>query len=330
MIALLSKTDYAKVIIAFPFIAVLLWLPAIFLQVEIPILDVPDAPLFNFLIDFLQSKHTSLPALVVALVLTVINTLLLVIINLRYSICSTKSALQGVFFLLFSSSLLALQQFHSAIIGVFFFIISMIKILDFDRKGGAISNSFEAAFYLSFGSLFYFNTLVFTPIVWIGLALMRNFFWREWFVVFFGTITPYLLFFSFYYGFTGEISTVWNQTVECVLYKAGWNFEMLNMVQKIMIGGWILLLIQALLFSWKQKLKIKQRNSFNLLIASLFIGIFVYIFLGSTSFEVLVFIAFPMSYIVSNFLINSKRVIVKEIIFFLLFGLVIAGLVVSF
>lgn len=326
MVQLLSRADYAKLIIALPFVTFLLWLPA-FLNIQSTLQEIPQGILFYLFDNWLNiEQHTNF-WLIIAVVFVVANALLLFLVNFHFSVFFSKSAFNALIYVIICSSFAINQQFSAVLPAALFFNLSVIKILEMHKKASAISTAFEASFYIAIGSFFYFNTIYFTLLVWIGLIIYRPFFWREWVVVLLGSIAPYLTFFVFYYGITGDASLVIQKTIDTAAINSNWNFSSLDIVQIIffIFLGFIALLSVG--FSVEQALKIKQRKAINLLIFTLLCSIGVYVAIPASSFEMLYFIAFPLSFLMANYLVNVKSVFVAETVFLAFTGLAVAGFV---
>lgn len=145
-------------------------------------------------------------SLVIAFLLILIQGFYLNYIINKYDLRDSRErtnflpALFCIFFLsLFPAFRTLLPQHFSGI----FLLLMIERVFDSYRKDSAFSHCFDAGFFASLASLFYFPSAVFFLLVWTGFVLLRAFNWREWVISFIGFAVPWLMVMAYYFWFDG-------------------------------------------------------------------------------------------------------------------------------
>ncbi|WP_430811850.1 MULTISPECIES: hypothetical protein [unclassified Carboxylicivirga] len=154
-------------------------------------------PLWGLLINTLKSKHllTSLISMLIALLMMFgVNR----IVN-RHNLFNGQTNLPGFVYLLLVSAYLMAQKLHP----VWFF--TPLLMLGIERLFAASGQRkpmkwcFEAALWLSTGSLFYAKGIYFIAFLWTVMFIMRLMTMRTFLASLLGLILPYLFAFAYYF-----------------------------------------------------------------------------------------------------------------------------------
>ena len=190
-------------------------------------------------------------------------------------------------------------------------------------KPGTAYSFFDAGILISTGSLFYANLIWFGVLLIIGIILLRTVNLKGIAISILGLLTPYLIAFGLYYVIGKDLTALLSLIVNNLLDKtAGYQFSVLTIVTLVSAGIFILLSI-AFLFKLINTKKIKSRKTFSLLFWVFLISIGIYIVLPSVSVEIVWLISIPLSYFLAHYFVFVKKKLVPEILFAVLFVLIL-------
>jgi hypothetical protein len=190
------------------------------------------------------------------------------------------------------------------------------------RIPGTAYNFFDAGILIGIGSLFYANLVWLAVIIIIGIGLLRTLNLKEIGISVIGLITPYFMTFGVYYISGRDL----NDLVAIIKYNlfdkpTSYVFTGLTSATIIFTALVTLLSIFYLVMSMNSK-KIKSRKTFYLLLWIFFISIGEYLVLRTVSVEIVWIIAIPVSYFLSHYFVFSRKKLVPEILFGVLFILI--------
>ncbi len=253
-------------------------------------------------------------------ILLLIQVFILNQLNKKYLIVNVRTYLPAFFFIIITSSFIELQRINPAVFASFFLIMAIDKVFDSYRIKGLAYHYFEAAFFISLGSLFYLPAAFFIIFLWFAAAQLRPFHWREWLFPILGLITPYILLTGYYYVFKQELfyfidylTTNFNYHVEATNY--------FTLPYMIFYGFILFITFIAIMhiFSSLFKKKIQARKSFTLFTWLLIISLAIFFFDASASFEMIYLIAVPMSFLLSDYFAHLRSRAWGDVIFILIF-----------
>ena len=318
--ALKSNSTYSFLLV--PLIAMALWVKSFMQPLLYPFYPGEDTMLLYQPINAMLGK-SPVAGHIVALVLTIILSFLVLRIKLQYAFIRERTVLPSFLFILITSGMHELHGIHPVYFAALFFILAVDRIFDSYEKEIIHSNAFESGILLSIGSLFYFNLVFFFPFLWIGFVIMKpKVNWREFILTTLGFVFPWLGA-GAYYGATGQISEL--QTTIQSNFQSHNFFLKDNLPMQIYMGYLALLILMAsvLILSQYDGKKISTRKYFKAFFWIFLISVILMFASPSASQEIIMLMAIPLSYLVSNFLIFIKRPIFGEIYLFVL----IAGVI---
>ncbi|HEY5469519.1 MAG TPA: DUF6427 family protein [Bacteroidales bacterium] len=278
-------------------------------------------PLYGLLIKYTASSHYF--GVIISLSMVSLMVFLLINFNARDLFINERTFLPAVVYILFSGLFPEYQGLNPALPASLFLIIAFRRIMDGYRKQGTAYNFFDAGILISMGSLFYANLIWFGLLVIIGIALLRTFNIKEIAISILGLITPYAIVFGVYYIMGKNLEALLNLIENNLFIRPeGYEIPRLTLVVLIIIGAITFAGIINLISLMNTK-KIRSRKTFFLLIWGFFISVGVYIILPSSSVEMLWIISIPASYFLAHYFIFMRKKIVGEILFSVLFILVL-------
>jgi hypothetical protein len=266
---------------------------------------ISDMPFYGYISKLFDETTVLLPA-IVALIWLVFQSFLLIRLNVRHILMQERSFLPGFFFLVISSVYMPALQLSSAMMGVFFILLLLDLLLGVDRQSEDSMVFFNAGLLLGVSSMFYAPALYYIAFVWIVAAILRAFFWRDYLLPLLGAATPFALYAGIAYLAGNDPSAIFIRLKEAL----GGNAPSVQVEWKLLILLGFLVIILSIssiyMLGVYQFRKVYIRNYY-LVLFWLFLvsaGIF---FLTGMEKGLLLFLAVPMSFLFSNYFINSRK-----------------------
>lgn len=132
-------------------------------------------------------------------IITLISAVILMIIIFKHDVLRERDYLAAFIFILLNLSLPNFKQVSGAHIAVLFCLLSFNRLLSIYNKAAKSSDSYLSTLYIGVAGLFYPPALLYLPISLMGIALLKVFNWRDFFLGTFGTITPFIFAASYYH-----------------------------------------------------------------------------------------------------------------------------------
>lgn len=240
---------------------------------------------------------------------------LLVNFNTSVFFLGERTFLPAILYVLFSALLPLLQVHNPVLPATVFLMLALKRIMESYRKPGTVFNFFDAAVFISTGSLFYANCIWFGVLVFIGIVLLRSGNVIEIINSLIGFVVPYVLLFGIYYVLGKDIEILVEDIRENLFTALPeTSFTRIEIVALIFTGLMILVSMVFLLRQLHTR-KIKSRKTFYLLLWVFVISVVLYIVLPSVSVEMLWIAAIPLTYILSHYFIFVRKKIIPEIFF---------------
>jgi hypothetical protein len=199
-----------------------------------------------------------------------------------------------------------------------FLILTVDRIFGSYDKEKIHSNAFDAGIFLAIGSLFYLNLIFFFPLLWMGFIIVKSQVnWREYILTTLGFALPWLAALMYY--------LISNRTDELLhLIENNMTTHQLflreNLPVQIYMGFLVLLILLGSIFIMAQydEKKISLRKYFKTFFWIFVISTILILANPSVSQEIIIVVAIPLSYLISNYLTFMKRQLWGEIYLYLL------------
>lgn len=234
-----------------------------------------------------------------------------------------KNSYKILIFSLFVALLPAAILNSNFLLSNFFILLAIRRIISLRSNKDIKKKLFDAAFWISIATLFYFWASLFYILIFIGLILYRIVDVKNYIIPFIGILTVSVLSFSYMIIIDQDPMSYFNNLVEF-----SFDFSSLNS-QRTVISSTIILTygIWSLLYFiryLKSKSK-KSRPSFLLLIFASIIGLAIIVISPNKNGSEFIFLFAPLSIIITNYLETISEKWFKE---GLLLGLVITPIVI--
>ena len=311
------KSNQPYSILLLPLITIGLWLNSFLQPLAYPFFKGEESMILYQPIHLLLG-NSPIVSTITALVFIILLAFLVLKLNQQYAFIRVRTFLPSYLFVLITSGLHELHVMHPVYPAALFLILAIDRIFNTYDKERIHSNAFDSGIFLAIGSLFYLNLIFFFPILWIGFIILKpNVNWREYVLTTIGFILPWLAALAFYLA-TGRRDEL-VQTLESNI-----TFHQIFLRDNLPIqiyGGFLILLTLAasfFLLSQFDGKKISSRRYFKTFFWIFLISVILIIANPAVSQEIIILMAIPLTYLISNYLIFMKRQVWGEVFLYVL------------
>lgn len=253
------------------------------------------------------------------------QAMVLIRLNVRFIFLQERTFLPAFFFLIIVSFYYPDLQFSKYIFGSMSFLILLEMIFSTYKTEGSSLRYFDAGLILGIGSLFYARMIYFLPFIWISQIILRPPSWREWVYPVAGAVLPAAIISTLNYLTGGD---------PAALFKTGYdqlnNFYFafrFNHAYLILSSYLLLLVVIASLYMLRvyQFRKIYIRNYYLVFFWLFVISVILFSFFTRFDPGILYIAAIPVSYLLSNYFIHSRKSPGNRLLFGLLLLLFLAN-----
>ncbi|MCX6258244.1 MAG: hypothetical protein NTW49_10185 [Bacteroidia bacterium] len=315
------KSNQNLVLILIPLFIVILWLQS-FIHPSGTVLLFADRamPLYKLVLGIAGNKPVTL--LIIALFLFVIQVLQVIKLNKDFILIDIRTYTPAVVFTLACCSYPAMRQLQPVLFANIFILLSLSKIFQTYKDESLFTNFFDASFFISLASLFYFNALFMLLVVWSGMVILRQFSIREWLLSLSGLILPYVFVLVFYYIYD-KVPHLLNMLSENLKNSGPGKGFSLPVLLFFSYMGFLVLLASIGIIKKYDKMKIGIRKFYKIFFWMFVYSLILFFAVPGASAGVLLITAIPVSYILTDYLINIKKEPALNFIIWLLLAMVI-------
>jgi len=300
-----------------PFIAIAIWFRSFIDSALFSFYPGEDMMILYQPVNYLL-KDSPLASNIVALIFTILLAFLILKLNVQYAFIRSKSILPPSLFVLITSGMPDLHAMHPVYPATLFLILTIDRIFNTYDKEVIHSNAFDAGIFLAIGSLFYLNLAYFFPLLWIGFIVIKpKVNWREYILTTIGFALPWMGAFA-YYMITGNSDEL-IQTLQSN-FATHQVFLLKSLPIQIYIGFLVILTLLGSFFLLSQYdgKKISSRKYFKAFFWIFLISVVLILASPSVSQEIIIILAIPLTYLISNYLIFMKRSFWGEVFLYIL------------
>jgi len=305
-----SNTLFSALLI--PLIGLLFWIHSFRTATMVDLKLVNGAmPLYYLIFPFFKTQ--TFWQVFTAFVVVIFNSFFIAQMGSAFLFLKRRSYLPGILYLITVSSLHELQALLPVHLATLFVLISIYFIFDTFHKKVEITYTFNAAFFLAIGSLFYLPVVVLFPLVWISIfVLQKDDNWRLLAVPVLGFGVPWL--FIWVYSFlTDAYAKLWNELITMLWsrhndYLLNPYFLVFTAIVAILTTLGSLSVIAHFL-----RMKVSARKYFVIFFWMLGLLLASAIGLLTIDIEIVALSTIPVAYLVSNYLIFNEKTILKEV-----------------
>jgi hypothetical protein len=322
MILRTLKSNRSINLIFFPIVGILFWLKSLLDPFTYDFFPGENegllfSPLFKAIVNL------EVVQVAISLLFVILIAVLMQVINDRFSFIRIRTKLPPILFIIVVSGLTDLHTLHPIFPAAIFLLLAIYSLFSTFEKVKPYSNIFNAGFLFGVGTLFYFNLIVLLPAFIFGIFILsREISWRSFLILVIGVILPFIFAFSY--------ATVTDQTLEILKVLEENILTPVNHFRtNFALHGFLTVLILLtltgsikLLQQYDSK-KVSSRKYFTIFFIIFALGMLSFAFIPVTSQEMLVVIAIPVTYLISNLFVFMKSRFWSELLFILLLAIVI-------
>jgi len=186
------NSNRVGVLILLVFLPLLYWIPALVTggaQAAVPDTGALSGELFLYL----NREHPVLSG-VLTLTLIILNGYLLIQLNTIHIFIPAKTRLPALFYFLIVTGHNPTFALNGALVASTLIILILYRLTDTYKVDGISYNFLDAGFLTALASLVYLPAAGFLALIFIALALLRPFNWREYAYALIGMALPYFFF----------------------------------------------------------------------------------------------------------------------------------------
>ncbi|MBX3164292.1 MAG: hypothetical protein KF900_07400 [Bacteroidetes bacterium] len=246
-----------------------------------------------------------------------LGTVWIALITQNQEVVDKQNYFPVFLYLLFGVACVSPMHVTSQIFTNVFVLYSVYKLLDTYREDQALKDVFEAAFWLSVSAFVTISSVIYVPLFFIILLILRAFHWREWAVAVIGFLLPVFIY-------------------ECVAYLTNFNrwyiFDAVELYfQSLRLPSFSeyylplsLTLFVMLLISIFYNLAngfgntVKKQRAKTILLWFLFFSTLGFFSGGANSSSIILTYSFPLSFFIGDYLFSLKSLKISNTILALL------------
>lgn len=312
MLLNLAKTKQPFTIIVLPLLAIALWFSPLMKPFSGLYFQEGTMPLYNLLFGFVYKSlfiEKSVNATLLLITSFMINRL-----NTKFIFIPERTYMPAILYLIIISGFLPLATLSPLLPVAIIFLLAVERVLDSYRSDSLSYNFFDAGLLIGIASLIDIRAIFLIIFVWLALLSIRPFYWREWIFTFLGVAVPFLMTISIYFISDKSIIGLWLNIKTIISAKFLIKTHPYILVFGITTGIIILIASQHIL-RVLSSMKIFARRAFNLMLFLFLFVVILFILLPSSSFDLIIIAAIPVSLLFSHYFMTARKTKVLEIVF---------------
>ena len=260
---------------------------------------------------------------IIALAILLILCNMLIRIGVRYVLLDFRSLMPAIFFLIFSAVLPGTQQVSPALVGSIFYLSCFAILFDVHDKPPNTFSIFMASLVLALGSMFYLKLIWFLPLLWISLGTLRPVNWRELFYPVIAYLLLGFFLFAWYWGVQNDAPGFENLIRENLQLRG--SFKPLHFSVYLFYGYFMLVVLVASIYMINrfQARKTVTQNIYQVMFFMFLAGLLFFIFVSRFDTTSLIFISFPITFILANYFHRKKNHWAHETAIWIMIGLLV-------
>jgi len=266
-----------------------------------------------------------LAGVIFSLVLVLAVALVMIRFNTEIFFIPRRTYLPALLYILLYSLFPGEMVLNPALPASLLILAALWRMVSSYRLNGMSFNFFDAALMISSAGLLYAGSVWFIAVVFIGALVLRSPDARELTLALAGALLPWIIMYAVWYvtgGDPGELTGIIRHNLFDQAPAVSWSR---TLVILLVVAGINLLPSLVYLVREVPAYKIRSRKTWEIMIWMMVISAAAIIFVPAVSAEMTAVAALPVAFIMANQMAFARRVIVSEILLWIM----IAMLVVS-
>src|SRR5258705_3097102 len=302
-----------------PFIALLCWVPFIFLRPQTFIVQIPDAmPLYEWLYAGISRLHVwvqfAISWLLVSIQAIYMNQLIV-----KHEFFPKLSFLPALIFVTFSVLFPEMMMIQPMLFINLILLMVLDKIFLLYKNPEPLRKVFDASFLLAVATLIGSSALAFYFFLLLAMVILLPFYWRVWIISLIAFALPYY-FLSVYFFLTDSLSSFWLQKIPHAFRFIQFVPPHLKPLQIATLCVLLLIFIFSVYSVSKYFYRniIRIRRYFQLIFLFIVFALLSLLFNRTISLQSICILTIPLSVFLSYFFLQVKRKVFAGISLFLL------------
>jgi hypothetical protein len=234
-------------------------------------------------------------------------------------ITAKKNYLGGLIFIILASFFKQSLIFSPVSVALTLITLAISKMFELVRREKPYTQIYDIGFLIALASLFYFPSVLFIIVAYIGLSSLRPFSGREWIATFLGFATPCFLTFTFYY-YTDQrpLDFLPHLTLSQLQFN---RYDWAQMAALLLCAAASFLLLPGFLYSSL----IQVRKFTTILVISFVVSLIAFFMQQQPNLAHWALLSLPVAVVMAMVLFQIKSKVVSEVIHLMLLLLVLTG-----
>ncbi len=277
--------------------------------------------------DLIFNPLSGFPFLAVFLsfVMMLITVIVMIRFNTTVFFIPKRTYFPALFFILYFSAFPGGMILNPAVPAALLIMVGIWRMMAAYRMNGMAFNFFDAALIISSAGMFYAGALWFVLLVITGALILRAPDFREITVTVAGALLPWIILYAVWYLTGGSMSDL----TEIIRHNLFDRITSVTLSRALIILLIVIAIgfLPALLSLIREMptLKIKSRKTFELLLWMTVICAAAYAITPPVSVEIIAIAAIPVSFIMANYCVFARRLLIPEILLWLMVVMIVVA-----
>ena len=287
-----------------------------------------DTGLYRFIITQL-APHPVLIS-IVAILLVSLQAIVINYLLIKNNLSFRNNLLPSFIFILLSGSTLSITQLSAPLFASLFVLLAIAELIGMYELKDPFTECFNASFFITIASFFYFPAISFFLLIWITFLIYRVLSWREWIISFVGFFAGCILVW-FYFFWNNQEQVIWHEVKQFFAYPEHFIVQISRPVY--IIWGIIILIFLGSLSNLMNHINEKViaiRRKYWVVIFSFIIAILSFVYANQQYRFHIIFFTIPVTIIINYALLNRKRQRRSELLLWLLTIAIIVSRIIGY
>ena len=252
-----------------------------------------------------------------------LGTFLISLISVNQEIAEKQNYFPVFLYLILSAASVSPTHLSPQILTNVFILFSVYKLLDTYRRDDILKLIFDAALWLCISSFISISSIIFFPLFFVILFVLRPFYWREWIIAILGFITPIYLYECMAYLSNFNRAYLLHSGYD---YFSSFKVPSISEYYLVLTVSLFLLLVVSIINSLNKGFgnTVKKQRTRSILLWFIFFSVVGFFSGGSNGASIIATFSFPLSFFIGDFLYNMKQIkIANTLLTVLLLGVII-------
>ncbi len=314
MLKIFQKYNYNSIIIIF-FAVIALWLSSFLKHTPFGIsAEQINAPLYQLFINIFNGQRNNMIAF--SFIIFILQTIYFAYITNKHKLFGQDTFLTAFIYILFSGYFFV-QKISPVLIANIFLLITLDIFIGTNKQELSLLKFLNASILLAISSLIYFPYVFLFFFALIAVIVIRSRITKEFFIIIFGFIISYLLFFEIYFLLFNKLPSIdvfWDSlSIKTVKFHN-------NLPEKIYFSFLFLIffLANTKISQTIRTKRIELRTIYQLIFLFFIFSLTMYIVIPSIGTSFLLTLFIPLSFLFSNYFYSLRLNRMNRFLFFLL------------